>query len=279
MPELPEVTTVIAFLKKKILNKTIKNIKFVQKKVLKNASIVFCNCFLQFQKISNIHRYGKNIVFETTNFYIFSHLRMEGKYKLINNKNIPSHCMFYFVLNKNLWLCYCDTRYFGTLKIIFKKNNSIRRFLKIGYEPFDKRMTKEYFFSLTKKSNRAIKTFLLDQGNIAGIGNIYANEILFDCKIHPMTTSKLLNIKQCEQILSSTNKILKDAINLGGTTIHSFSYGDNIDGKFQNLLKVHNRQNQLCKICNNYVQKIFINKRGTYYCNVCQKQSNISIKK
>jgi len=141
---------------------------------------------------------------------------------------------------------------------------------KLELEEWDKKLTKEYLKEKLNKK-KAIKTLLLDQSIIVGIGNIYANEILFLSKIHPETPGNKLTDKNFQDIINNTKIILEKAISQGGTTIHTYTSVDGITGKFQQELLVHGKKTTPCPICKTEIQKIVVNGRGTFFCPKCQK--------
>ena len=116
-----------------------------------------------------------------------------------------------------------------------------------------------------------IKTVLLDQSIIAGIGNIYDDEILFRSNISPFRKSNEVTLDECSEIIKNTKITLDKAVELGGTTIKSFTSSEGVHGKFQNELLVHGKKKELCPVCNNPIINTKINGRGTYYCKNCQK--------
>ena len=196
---------------------------------------------------------------------------MEGKYFIKEpSEPLNKHDHVVFTLNDKEELRYNDTRKFGKMHLVKKEelNNSLLS--KLGKEPWDKTLTKEY---LKEKINnkKAIKTLLLDQSIIVGIGNIYADEILFLSKINPETIGSNLNDKNLLDIIENTKKVLEKAIEAGGTTIHTYTSVDGITGRFQQELLVHNRKGNPCPECKTEIVKIVVNGRGTYYCPKCQK--------
>ncbi|NLW28361.1 MAG: DNA-formamidopyrimidine glycosylase, partial [Erysipelothrix sp.] len=133
----------------------------------------------------------------------------------------------------------------------------------------DSRLTSSYLKKIFSHKSVPIKTVLLDQSIITGIGNIYANEILFDAKINPSTKCNQLSTIKCQKLINSTRKILDEATAMGGTTIRSYTSSLGVNGLFQQKLMVH--QQSICKTCQRPITKIKINTRGTYYCQHCQK--------
>ncbi len=281
MPELPEVQTVVQTLRKLILNKKIINVIVLWPKILKNTNISQFKKQIIGQQFTRVERRGKTIVLFTNKYILLSHLRMEGKYYFITENSIKdehnkNHYMIHFIFEDKSELIYHDTRRFGTFHIYNKNdfcNNIVSTPLnKLGYEPWNTNLTSTYLFSKIKNRNVAIKTLLLNQEIIAGIGNIYADEILYCCKLFPSKKGNQITKNDCKNIIKYTKIILKQAINCGGTTVSSFSHGNGIDGKFQNYLNVYGKKGSPCKICKSPILKCKINGRGTHWCKKCQKE-------
>lgn len=273
MPELPEVETVRKQLLNHLKNKTIKSINIIHNNVFENQDINKIKEEIKNQTISDIKRRGKWLIFELDNYNLLSHLRMEGKYLYRNiNDEINKHELIIFNIDDAFELRYKDTRKFGKMYLIKKedleKNSPLT---KLGLEPWDKKLTTEYLKEKLKNKSLPIKTILLDQTIITGIGNIYANEILFLSKINPHKKSKELNNKELESIIENTKKVLEKAIEEGGTTIRSYTSEEGVSGKFQNNLLVHKRENEKCPNCNTPISNDKIGGRSTYYCKKCQK--------
>ena len=138
-------------------------------------------------------------------------------------------------------------------------------------EPWDDSLNSNYLLNKYKNKRIPIKTILLDQSIVVGIGNIYADEILFKSRINPLKRGNELNKKECDDIIKYTKEILSDAIKLGGTTIKSYESSRGVHGKFQNHLLIHNHENDKCVNCKKIIKKIKVNGRSTYYCPNCQK--------
>jgi len=272
MPELPEVETVKETLKKELLNKTILDVKINHDNIIAYPSIKEFTNLIKNQTIIDIKRRGKWILFCLNNYYLLSHLRMEGKY-FIKNKNeiIDKHEHVIFTLSDNSELRYKDVRKFGKMYLIeIDKINDIGPLKDLGLEPFDENLTLKYLKEKYKSKSLPIKTVLLDQSIIVGIGNIYADEILFMSKINPLTITKSLKDKDLENIIKYTKEVLTKAIKEGGTTIRSYTALNGITGRFQQELKVHGKVNKNCPSCSELILKIRVGGRGTYYCPKCQ---------
>lgn len=272
MPELPEVETVKNGLKDKILKRKILECKVLYEGIIEYPDKVNFIKNIANQTINDIKRRGKILIFELDDYYLTSHLRMEGKYFIKDyNSYISKHDHIIFKLDNNKELIYNDTRKFGKMHLVKKDELSLTPISKLGLEPWDNLLTVNYLKDKFNKK-KAIKTLLLDQSIIAGIGNIYANEILFLSRIHPETWGCDVTSGELQLIIDNTRKILSEAIDLGGTTIHTYKAVDGITGRFQQRLLVHGRDQTKCLVCNEEIIKIIVNGRGTYYCPNCQKR-------
>lgn len=273
MPELPEVETVKENLKIRLINTKINDVKVLYNNIIAYPDTNTFEKTLKNKKVKDITRRGKFIIFDLEDYYLLSHLRMEGKY-FIKNKNdqINKHEHVIFNLDNNQELRYMDTRKFGKMFLIQKENiDTIGPLKELGLEPFDKKLTPNYLKEKIKNKIIPIKTALLDQSIIAGIGNIYADEILFLAHVNPLKKSNTLKEKELNNIIKSTKEVLNKAIAKGGTTIHTYTSVDGIKGTYQDSLFVHNKEKELCKVCQTQIKKIKVGGRGTYYCPHCQK--------
>ena len=273
MPELPEVETVKESLKLRLNKK-----KITKARVFWDNIIAYPNKdeFIKEiteQTINDVKRRGKFIIFDLDDFYLLSHLRMEGKYFFkTKNDEINKHEHVIFDLDDGTELRYMDTRKFGKMYLIKKEDiDKIGPLVKLGLEPWDDNLTSEYLLDKYKKKKLPIKTVLLDQSIITGIGNIYADEILFLSKINPLKKACLLSDEELSNIIKYTRQILSEAIKKGGSTIRSYTSVNGVHGLFQQELLVHTKENTPCKNCGTTILKIKVNGRGTYYCPNCQK--------
>ncbi len=271
MPELPEVETVKNVLKKQVLGKQIILASIYWDNIIAFPEVKEFQNKIQKQIIHNINRRGKWLMFELDDYFLLSHLRMEGKYFIRNvgdERNKHEHVIFAF--SDNTELRYHDTRKFGKMYLIKKENVYTASPLKdLGLEPWDNNLNAKYLRS--KLKNKAIKTELLDQSIITGIGNIYADEILFLSKINPEENAKELTDDNLKAIIKYTREILERAIKEGGTTIKSYTSAEGVHGGFQTELLVHTKEN--CPNCNSKIEKTIVGGRGTYFCPNCQKRN------
>ncbi len=272
MPELPEVETVKNGLLSKVKGKTITKCVVLWNGIIAYPSKEEFIKEVANQTINDITRRGKFIMFVLDDYYLISHLRMEGKYFIKEpTEPLNKHDHVIFTLDNKEELRYNDTRKFGKMHLVKKDELNNSPIGLLGKEPWDKDLTVNYLKNKLNK-RKPIKPLLLDQSIITGIGNIYADEILFSSKIHPETLACNLTTKNLQDIIDSTRTILSKAIELGGTTIHTYTSVDGITGMFQQELMVHGKKDLPCPICNTKIEKIVVATRGTYYCPKCQKK-------
>ncbi|QVK20559.1 DNA-formamidopyrimidine glycosylase [Mycoplasmatota bacterium] len=267
MPELPEVETVKETLKKVILGSRITSVDIYYGNIIKTSKEEFVKS-IKNQVIEDISRRGKYLVFHLSDYYLVSHLRMEGKYFIKRDEEVDNHEHIVFNLDDGRTVRYHDVRKFGTMELVSKEITINEHLSHIGPEPFSEKFNADYLMNLNSK--KQLKPFLLDQSVVAGIGNIYVNEICFLAKLHPERITNTLKIQDFESIVVETRNILRKAINLGGTTIKSYTSSLGVTGRFQNELLVHGK-NGGCPNCKQPILKIKVGGRGTYYCKNCQK--------
>ena len=268
MPEFPEVKTVIGVLKENVLGKKIVHIDILRSKNFEGDSTKLINA-----TIKDFSQVGKFIVFHfDVPYVLISHLRMEGKYFFrTKDDKYEKHDIVGFVFSDGTSLVYNDVRKFGILQIRDKSTYLKEEPLsKVGPNPFEMKNASRLAQAFKNKSI-PIKTALLDQSVMSGLGNIYVDEVLFECKIHPETPAKLLQNKKLEEILAASKIILQKAIDKGGSTIKSYHPKEGISGEFQVDLKVYGKKDGTCPRCDHHLRKIFVGGRGTTYCPKCQK--------
>ena len=287
MPELPEVEVVKRSLKSLMLNKTIRYF------VIKNSKLRYKIDHKQFSNIKNvkvksISRKSKYLIISlSNNLCVLIHLGMTGKFFFVKkndlkklsfyyNKNdyIKKHDHLIMVLRNNNKVVYNDVRKFGFIKIIEKNHLFKSKHLKnLGPEPLTKKFNLGYSLGYFKNRNLNIKNCLMSQSFISGIGNIYANEILFKSKIIPTKAVKELKKHKVKNLIIATKKILKSSIEKGGSSIQNFKSANGMEGTFQDNFKVYNREGLKCSRINCYaiIKKQIIGQRSTFFCPKCQK--------
>jgi len=287
MPELPEVEIVKQSLVQKIQQKKIRKV------VIKNRNLRF-KIPLKFEEllknktIKKVTRFSKYLILNFSDgSFCLIHLGMSGTIHLINKGSfikftntsfynsaiLPKKHNHVEIQFKDLKMIYNDPRRFGFFKFIKNNNDLMRKFNHLGPEPFFKKFNLKYLLSYFLYKKKNIKSFLLDQKFVSGIGNIYASEILFYCKIKPTTYAMKLSKKDCKNIILFSKRVLNKAIKKGGSSIRNFRDTLGKSGTFQKEFKVYQRENLNCpnSKCNGKIKKIFISNRSTFFCNNCQK--------
>ena len=268
MPELPEVETTLRAIKKfqdknlidiKVHNRDLRWV--VNKDLEKNT---------RNQKLINLYRRAKYIIFELENTNLILHLGMSGSLRISKSEDNyflkHDHIEFIFVDEK---IIYNDPRRFGSLHETENVDDH-KLIAGLGPEPLSNNFNAEYLLTRCKKSKSNIKTLIMNQKNVVGIGNIYASESLYLSNINPKKKSHNLNLQECKRIVDSSKKVLNDAIKVGGTTLKDFYSADGSPGYFKNKLNVYGRNGQKCKKCKGVVTKVTISQRATFYCPNCQ---------
>lgn len=277
MPELPEVETVKRTLQQLVVGKTIKKVAVYWGNIIKYPLPVevFQDALVD-EVIEEIGRRGKFLLFYTTHYTLVSHLRMEGKYFLEPQDVEPNkhvHVLFSFADGTALW--YQDVRKFGTMHLYKRGEESLHPPLnKLGPEPFDEAFTVEFLKEKLSKGNRKVKVALLDQHIVVGLGNIYVDEVLFRCGIHPETVISQLTEEDYTHLHNAIIQTLSNAIEKGGSTIRSYVNAQGKIGEFQNELYVYGRKGEPCSQCLTEIEKTTVGGRGTHYCPQCQSKKN-----
>ena len=286
MPELPEVEVTRRTLLKFIENKVIKNIKINNPNLRFKIPANFKKNVTG-QKIIKVLRRSKYILIYLKNDYVMiAHLGMSGKFIIKNNyskdflktsyysnefSSKHNHLEFFF--SNNLKVIYNDPRRFGFFLLDKISKLDVNKFLsKLGPEPLGKDLKKDYLILKTKATQRTIKTLLMDQRFISGIGNIYANEILFLAKIMPNKISSKLSLVDIGRLHPSISKVLKRALKLGGSSIKDFKSSVGEKGRFQNEFKVYDREDLKCLRtgCSGLIARVVSQGRASFFCNECQ---------
>jgi len=286
MPELPEVEIVKRSLVKTINKAKIVDIKIQNKKLRYVISKDICKYLIN-QQIIKISRRSKYLIFHFKNNFLLVHLGMTGKFLVMRKIDntlfktsfyydlniLPKHNHIYFTLNNGLTLVYNDVRRFGFIKLYNHTNlNKIKYIQKLGLEPLNRRFNLFYFKQFIKGRKKNIKSLLMDQTFISGLGNIYVNEVLYMSKINPSRFCNNLNDIDIKRIILSIKKILKLAILKGGSSIRDFKNTLGKSGNFQQFFYVYGKTNEMCSrnSCKGVIKKIFISNRSSFYCNYCQ---------
>lgn len=268
MPELVEVETTRRDLSNLIVNKRINKVAVFLDKIVYNRKEEFIKR-VQNQVVKSVKRRGKWLLFELNKVYVVIHFRMEGRfYKLATDALVDKHdyVIFYF---DDFSLHYNDPRLFGKMEVIDKdKLDDFFESKGLGLEYDDEKLTPNYLKDKFKTHHTDVKKMLLCQDYITGIGNIYADEILFASKINPKSYADKITKPKLKEIIDNTKVVFEHSLKCKGTY-------PNVDGKrgtFENHLMVHMREGKACYVCGSTIVKEKVGGRGTYYCPVCQKR-------
>lgn len=287
MPELPEVETIRQDLRAEILGQKISCVKINASGSVRGQASSFVK-LLEGNFFSDIQRIGKLLIFELGDgkHLLLVHLKMTGQLILISGKkliagghgetdfslnNLPnSHTRVQLTFKNKAQLFFNDLRRFGYWQII--KHEDLSPITgKFGIEPLTKNFTFANFtLALKNKKKSKIKAVLLDQQKIAGIGNIYADEILFASGVKPARLVGSLKPEELKKIFQTTEVIIKKAIKHRGTTFNNYVDASGRKGNFTKQLKVYGRKGKTCVQCGGLVKKIKLAGRGTHYCEKCQ---------
>ncbi len=269
MPELPEVECVIRALKKNLIGEQIKSIKCSYKEMIKEDYDDFCSRLIG-NTFTDITRKGKYIIFHLTNdTFLVSHLRMEGKYFLTLKDSISNPHILVEFETTNYSLYYQDVRKFGVMYTKSSEDLYITEPLsKVANDPIEG-VDIDAVYNKIHKLKKTIKETLLDQSIMSGLGNIYVDEVLYRAHVSPLRKSCDVTLNEVKDIVSYSKEIFLDSIELGGTTIRSFTSSFHHIGHYQDKLLVHTKT--ICPICNKKLEIIRIGGRSSYYCPNCQK--------
>lgn len=268
MPELPEVETVVRTLEHQIRDRMISAVHVRYAKTVIGDPEVFART-LQGQHFRSFDRRGKYLLFYMDDVLLCVHLRMEGKFWLQKPEEpLDRHMHVLFDLDDGMQLRYHDTRKFGRMEIL-EKDTDLATFHDLGPEPFDEAFNREYVHAWCRRKHVPLKSLLLDQHFVAGIGNIYADEILAACGLRPGRSCQRITRSDEEHIVNETRRILQAAILAGGTTIRSYTSSLGITGLFQTECTVHTMKT--CGRCGGEIKVKWIGGRSSYYCPHCQK--------
>ncbi|TCP96602.1 DNA-(apurinic or apyrimidinic site) lyase [Cricetibacter osteomyelitidis] len=270
MPELPEVETAKNGIMPYLKGFEIKEIIVRQPKLRWEVSPELQK--LHYVKITDLSRRAKYLIIETEQGYIIGHLGMSGSVRIVSETDsVDKHDHVDIVMNNGKIMRYNDPRRFGAW--LWTDNlDEFHLFLKLGPEPLSDEFTAEYLFRKSRKKRTALKSFLMDNAVVVGIGNIYANEVLFQCGLHPLKPAEKLTRKQCELLVTAIKAELARAIQQGGTTLKDFLQPDGRPGYFAQELQVYGHKDRPCPKCGTKIESLVVGQRNSYLCPKCQKK-------
>jgi formamidopyrimidine-DNA glycosylase len=272
MPELPEVETIKRDLEAKMVGLCFTGATLHWRRMLKNITLADFRHRLLSQCIEGLTRRGKYLIFHLSNGEsLILHLRMSGSLRLDDDCYKDPYVRAVFDFGNGAKLYFRDPRKFGMIWLVEDAEQVVG---KLGPEPLDKSFTTKVLQSILKKRTAPIKAIICDQTVIAGIGNMYADEALFDAGIHPERQANSLSRNEIGLLHRAIVAILTRAIGSGGASISDYSRPDGKPGEAQFVFKVAHQAGKRCDRCGTRIERIPIRKRGSYFCPKCQRKNN-----
>ncbi len=240
----------------------------IRSPIPKNINKVFAG-----QTITGVRRRAKYLFIDTPVATLISHLGMTGSWRLAKPGEKDPHDHFFIDLADKRALVFRDPRRFGLISYAKageeQKHPSIKS---LGPEPLDpKHFNAEYLFQISRKRQIAVKTFIMDQKVVVGVGNIYASEVLFQAKVRPLRKAGRLTLDECVRIVDATTQILNAAINAGGSSIRDYRGAGGEEGLFQQVHLVYDREGEECVNCGEIIHAKVIGGRSSFWCSECQR--------
>lgn len=273
MPELPEVETVRRGLVSLVIGKTIRKVDVLWPKIIEAPEVDEFRNDLVGETIENISRRGKYLIFHFTHYDMVSHLRMEGKYEFFSEATpLDKHSHVRFIFTDGSELIYNDVRKFGRMSLMRKDTGLLYKGIQqLGPEPTEENFDLVEFEKRLKKAHTMIKPLLLNQKIVAGLGNIYVDEVLWLSKIHPEQPANILTSAEIEVLHQAIIVVITKAKEAGGTTIRTYLNALGEAGHFQQELNVYGQTGIPCPRCGTPIAKTKVAQRGTHYCPHCQQ--------
>jgi formamidopyrimidine-DNA glycosylase len=268
LPELPEVETIKNELLPHLIGRRFTDITVHDAKAVKQPLVDKFRSALSGKTINGIDRRGKYLIFRlSTNMALVIHLKMTGSL-LFNPAQVDRYARVIFNLDDGSRLAFIDRRRLGAMWLL---KNELSVISKLGPEPLEAAFTVETLAERLHKRHAPIKAVLLDQGFAAGIGNMYADEVLFAAKIHPLRSASSLSTKEIKSLHRAIIDVLKSAISSKGASISTYIRPDGQLGTAHDNFRVAHRGSKPCPICGTPIQRLSIRNRGSYFCPKCQK--------
>ena len=293
MPELPEVEQMVRALRRVLVRRRVVASEILLPKLVPPKSQAAFNRKLRGARIIGVRRRGKFILIDLDKPKMLSHrratgtrsgsgnvlivhLRMTGKFRYLNAEEpLPRHAHAVFYLDNDRRLVFCDQRQFGVIKLVaYSRVAGTKGIRELAPEPFSDEFSFEYLKQTLARSQRSLKTLLLDQTRVLGLGNIYASEALFRSAINPFKIAATLSSQRIERLHQAIREVLSDALSDGSALRvnlehpDGFSYGE----AFEDFWQVYDREGQPCMKCGGKIRRVTHGGRSTYWCPKCQKR-------
>ncbi|MEW6685550.1 MAG: bifunctional DNA-formamidopyrimidine glycosylase/DNA-(apurinic or apyrimidinic site) lyase [Candidatus Edwardsbacteria bacterium] len=272
MPELPEVETICQDLRKKIIGRRIIKLKILEPKLIKNPTAQVFIEEVTNRKFEEVRRRGKYLIFcLNSGKVLVIHLKLTGVLLyLLSSVPLTKQTRIIFKLDNDYSLRFLDRRKFGALYLV-SSLAEIAAMANLGPEPLQKEFTFDSFYQRMKNKKRKIKSILLDQGFVAGLGNIYVNEVLYQTKVHPVRITTSIKKAEASRLYQGIRDTLRKAIAARGTSVNTYRNLSGERGKYGFALKVYGFEGKRCHKCGGKIERMDLEGRGTYFCPKCQK--------
>jgi len=270
VPELPEVETIKRKMSPQIIGRSIQSVLFLYPPTLQAPTVEEFNKRVVGRRVVDIARRGKYLLLRLDSLdSLLVHLRMTGSF-LIGPKEMArtNHVSVVICFDGGICLYFTDPRRFAKFLLVSDEQGALSN---LGVEPLSASFTVSVLVSLLSGKSMAIKAFLMEQSIIAGIGNMYADEALFEARLHPLRVAGSLSFEEADCLYRAIVCVLTQAIEKGGASVSDYSHPDGSKGKAQESFKVAHRKSGYCLECGGLIERITIRSRGTYYCPFCQR--------
>lgn len=273
MPELPEAETIVRDLQRKVVGHMITGTKVIWPDILGATTPQKLAKLVRRKTINSVERRAKKVVLRLSDDYVMViSLGMTGRVVVSNAERARDlrHIAVKFDLDNNTSLLYDDSRRFGSIEVYTTDAWETRQ-VTLGVEPLSDEFTPQKLFEMTRTSISPIRNWLLDQTRVSGIGNIYAAEALYRAGVRPTRRANTLTRAEASRLRDTLRHVLEASINKRGTTLSDYRDADGVEGGFEPLLLVYDRDGQKCRKCGSIIKRVVFTNRSAFYCPKCQK--------
>jgi formamidopyrimidine-DNA glycosylase len=270
VPELPEVETIVRDLRRLVTGAKIRKVEVLKPDLIGGDARAFASD-LAGASIRAIDRRAKNLVFDLDDHRLVVNLGMTGRMLVLPaDGDLPAHLGVRFELDDGRLLLYQDVRRFGRLERITAEQWAARD-AALGLEPLSPELDAPTLYRLTRNSRVAVKSWLMDQRRVVGVGNIYASEALFRARINPRLAAGRITKRQAAALVDAVREVLREAIDFRGTTLLDYRDASGEQGGFAARLRVYDREGEPCRVCSTPIRRIVQGGRSTFFCPTCQR--------
>jgi formamidopyrimidine-DNA glycosylase len=273
MPELPEAETIVRDLQRKVVGRTIISSKVIWPDIIGDLSPRKLANAVRRKIINGVERRAKKVVLRLSGDTVMViSLGMTGRVVVSNAERARDlrHVAVQFDLDNGTSLLYDDSRRFGSIEV-YATDAWHTRQITLGVEPLSDEFTGEMLFDMTRTSISPIRNWLLDQTRVSGIGNIYASEALYRAGVRPTRRANKLTRAEAARLRDTLREVLQASIDKRGTTLSDYRDADGVEGGFEPLLLVYDRDGQKCRQCGTKIKRVVFTNRSAFYCPKCQK--------